>query len=145
MNSNQLGIALAYAVGAGFVRTDADLALYFRGLALFGCLLFMGARLISAPYQKAPSLAQMAALKRAKDLEERRRCFDALRRVELQGTPKIVPEKTSSSNLSLPRKASLRQAHHALVGPWAAAGARCLGPRDGSVTIIFTTVVVVGI
>jgi hypothetical protein len=102
LNSNQLGIALAYAVGAGLVRTDADLALYFRGLALFGCLLFIGcaAHFRSLP-KKAPSLAQMAALKRAKDLEERRRCFDALRRAELGGTPKIVPEKTSSSNLSL--------------------------------------------
>ncbi len=40
------------------------------------------------------------------------------------------------------REASLRQAHHALVGAWAAAGARCLGPRDGSVTVFVKTVVV---
>lgn len=94
LNSNQLGIALAYAVGAGCVRTDADLALYFRGLAACGVVLAVGcaAHFRSLPKQ-VPSLAQMAALKRTRDADERRRCFDALRRAETGPSLSVMERK----------------------------------------------------
>ena len=41
--SNQLGIALAYAVGAGLVKSDAALAAYARFLAALELLLALGA------------------------------------------------------------------------------------------------------
>ena len=43
----------------------------------------------------------MAALKRAKDLEERRRCFDALRRAELGERRRWFEKTLAQANLSL--------------------------------------------
>ncbi|KAJ8601444.1 hypothetical protein CTAYLR_005944 [Chrysophaeum taylorii] len=81
LNANQLGIAAAYAVGAGLVHTDLALRRYFvilagvsLGLAI-GCLIEFRER-----PPKPPSFSAIESIRREKAEVERKRTFDSLRR-----------------------------------------------------------------
>ena len=91
LNSNQLGIALAYAVGAGLVRSDGDLAMYNRCLAALATLLAFGCSVHFASLpSRAPSAAALLAKQRERSKKERRRDFEGLRRTNASPSPTTV-------------------------------------------------------
>ena len=73
LNANQLGIAGAYAVGAGLVHTDAALLRYFRSLWVISLLLALGARVhFRERPPRPPSYSALESLRREAQVSERK-------------------------------------------------------------------------
>lgn len=81
LNANQLGIAGAYAVGAGLIHSDDALRLYFLILFVVGSALAVGTVVhFSERPVHPPSYSAMESFRKEAFETERRRCFAALRK-----------------------------------------------------------------